>query len=133
MQNWQIFYSLFCLTGKITQMILMWKRIMGLFLRKNHVWKCWGWLSLLNRIGSLILSLLLKQPPRKLETWFVLWSFFLLRLLCISINLPYGHVRNTVVMSRLVPLITTSKCLIIYKSRYVVSSGRSTWFLYHHF
>ena len=47
-------------------------------------------------------------------------------LLCISINLPYGHVRNTVVMSGLVPLITTSKCLISYKSRYVVSSGRST-------
>ena len=28
-----------------------------------------------------------------------LWSFFLLRLLCISINLPYAHVWNTVVTS----------------------------------
>ena len=27
----------------------------------------------------------------------VLWSFFLLRLLCISINLPYAHAGNTVV------------------------------------
>ena len=48
------------------------------------------------------LSLFLKLPPRKLEPWFVLWSFFLLRLLCISINLPHGHAWNTVVMSGLV-------------------------------
>ena len=34
---------------------------------------------------ALTLSLLLKLPPRKLklELWFVLWNFFLLRLLCI--------------------------------------------------
>ena len=63
---------------------------MGLFLRKNHLLRCWGWISLLNWIGAVILSLLLKLPPRKLEPWFVLWSFFLLRLLCMSINLPYG-------------------------------------------
>ena len=36
--------------------------------------------------GSYI-SLLLKLPPRKLETWAALWSFFFLRLLCISINI----------------------------------------------
>ena len=36
----------------------------------------------------LTLSLLLKLPPRKLEPWFVLWSFFLLKLLCISMSLP---------------------------------------------
>ena len=44
----------------------------------------WSW-------GKFTLSLLPKLPPRKLEPWFVLWIFFLLRLLCISINLPYGH------------------------------------------
>ena len=49
-----------------------------------------GWLSLLNWIWALTLSLLLKLPPRKLEPWFDLWSFFLLRFLCISINLPIG-------------------------------------------
>ena len=27
---------------------------------------------------------------KKMEPWFVLWSFFLLRLLCSSINLPYA-------------------------------------------
>ena len=74
---------------------------------------CWGWLSLLNQIGALTLSILLNLSPRKLEPWFVLWSFFLLRLLCISINLPYGHAWNTAVMSRLVLLAATwnSWCL----------------------
>ena len=37
------------------------------------------------------LSFFLKLPPRELESWFVLWNFFLLRLLCISINLQHGH------------------------------------------
>ena len=78
---------------------------MGLFLRKNHILRCWGWLSLLNGIGVLTLSLLLKLPPRKLEPWFVLWSFFLLRLLCFYINLPYDRVWNTVAMSGLVLLV----------------------------
>ena len=37
-------------------------------------------------------------------------KFLLLRLLCISINLPYVHVWNTVVMSGLVPLVATWNC-----------------------
>ena len=57
--------------------------------------RCWGQLSLLNWIRVLILSLLLKVAPRKLGPWFVLWSFFPLRLLCISINLQYCHAWNT--------------------------------------
>ena len=44
-------------------------------------------------------TLLLQLSIRKLELWFVLWSFFFLRFLCISINPPYGHAWNTVVMS----------------------------------
>ena len=95
-----------CLTSLKTLVLLMWKW-MGLFSRKNHLLRCWGWLSLLNWIGALTLSLLLKLPPRKLEPWFVLQSFFLLKLLCISINLPYTHAWNTVVMSGLVPLAAT--------------------------
>ena len=95
----------------------MWKW-MGLFLRKNHLLRCWGWLSLLNWIGGLTLTLLLKLPPRKLDSWFVLWSLFLLRLLCISINLTYNHEWNTVVMSGLVLLVTTWNCWISYKNGY---------------
>ena len=68
----------FHLTSLITLVLLIWKW-MGLFLRKNYLLRCWGWLSFLNWIGVLTLSLLLKVPPRKLEPWFVLWSFFLLR------------------------------------------------------
>ena len=99
----------FCLTSQITLVLLMWKW-MGLFLRKNNLLRCWGWLSLLNWIGALTLSLLLKLPPRKLEPWFVLWSFFLLKLLCISINQLYGHAWNTVVLSRLLLLAVIWNC-----------------------
>ena len=56
----------FCLTDLIILVLLMWKWV-GLFLRKNHPLWCWGWLSLLNWIGTLALSLLLKVPIRKLE------------------------------------------------------------------
>ena len=79
---------------------------MGLFLRKNYLFRCWDCLSLLNWIKGLTLSLLLKLPPRKLEPWFVLWRFFLM-LLCISIIVPYDLAWNTVVMSELVPLAAT--------------------------
>ena len=79
--------SWFHLTCLITLVLLMWKW-MGLFLRKNHLLRCWGWLSLLNWIGALTLSLLLKLPPRKLEPWFALWSFFLLRY---SVSLQIYH------------------------------------------
>ena len=69
-------------------------------------------------LRALTLSLLLKLPPRKLEFWFVLWSFFLLRLLCISINLTYGHTWNTVVVSGLVLLVATWNCWFSYKNWY---------------
>ena len=65
----------FCLTVLITLVLLMWKWL-GLVLRKNHLLRCWGGFSLLNWIGALTLSLLLNQPPRKLEPWFVLWVSF---------------------------------------------------------
>ena len=54
------------------------RKYIGLFLRKNYLLRCWGWLSHLNWIGPLTSSLLLKLPPRKLESWFVLSRFFLL-------------------------------------------------------
>ena len=92
--------SWFRLTSLITMVLLMWKW-MGLFMRKNRLLRWWGWPSVLNWIGALTLSVLLKLPVQK----FALWSFFLRWLLCISINLPYAHVWNTVVTSRLVPLV----------------------------
>ena len=55
----------FYLTALLTLLLLMWKWP-GLFLRKNCLLRCWGWLSLLNWIWALILCLLLKLPPRKL-------------------------------------------------------------------
>ena len=71
---------------------------MGLLLRKNHLLRCCGWLSLPNWIRTLTLSLLLNLPPRKLKPWFVL-SFLLLRLLCISIkHRPYSIFRVSLYM-----------------------------------
>ena len=55
---------LFCLTSLIT--LVLWCGN-GWVLRKNHLWRCWDWLSLLSWIEALTLSLLLKLPPRKLE------------------------------------------------------------------
>ena len=79
----------------------------GLSLRKNHLLRCCSWTSLLNWIGVLTLSQLLKLPPRKLELKSILWGFFLLRLLCISINLSCTHVWNIAVTSGLVLLGAT--------------------------
>ena len=101
--------SWFRLAGLIT-MVLLISKWNGLFLRKNHFFRCGGWSSLLNWIGSLTLSLLLKLLERKLEFWFILWNSFLLRLLSISINLPYAHVWNTVARPGLVPLVATWNC-----------------------
>ena len=98
--------GLFHLTSLITLVLLTWKW-MGLFLRKNHLLRCWGWLFSCKLDWVLTLSLLLKVPPRKLLPWFLLWSFFLLWLLYISINLPYSQTWNTVVMSGLVLLVAT--------------------------
>ena len=53
---------------------------------------------------------------------------FPLRLLCISINLPYDHPWNTVVMSGLMPLVVTWNFSISYKSGYV---GLSVFHLLH--
>ena len=93
------------LTGLITMVLLMWK-LMGLSKRKNHLLRCWGWPSLLNWTEVLTLSLLLCLPPRN-------WSFNSFYKVSfswgcsLSINLPYGHVWNTVVMFGLVPLVAT--------------------------
>ena len=74
----------FCLTCLITLMLLMWKW-MGLFLWKNEILRCWDWLSLLDWIGALTLSVA-KTASKKIEALFGSMKFFLLRLLCISIN-----------------------------------------------
>ena len=100
----------FQLTSLITLLLLMGKWI-NLFLKKNYILRCWGSVSLLNWIGALTLSLFLILSPRKLESWFVLWSFFLMRFSCISINLPYNLAWHTVFMSRLVLLAAKWNCL----------------------
>ena len=80
---------LFCLTSLITMVLLMWNWT-GIFLKKKHVLGWWDCISFLNWIAALTWSPLLKLFLKKLETWFVPWSLFLLRLFFISINIPCG-------------------------------------------
>ena len=59
--------------------------------------------------GSYIISIV-KTVFKKIGALIRSMKFFLLRLLCISINLRYPNVYNTVVMSGLVPLVPAWKC-----------------------
>ena len=56
--------------------------------------------------GSCIISIA-KTGSKKVGAIIHSMKIFLLRLLCISINLPYTHIWNTVVMSGLVPQVIT--------------------------
>ena len=56
----------FRFTSLIALVLSIWKW-MGLFLGKNHLLRCLSWLYLLNWIGTLTFSLLLKLLPRKLK------------------------------------------------------------------
>ena len=62
-----------------------------------------------------VVSIAKTASKEKLETWFTLWNFFLLRLPFISINLPYSLAWNNV-MSGLVLLTVTWKCWISDKN-----------------
>ena len=54
--------------------------------------------------GSYIFSVT-KTSSKKIGALICLWSFFLMRLLCISVNAPYSHAWNTIVTSGLVLLV----------------------------
>ena len=60
--------------------------------------------------GSYITSIA-KSTSKKIGA-LIHYMKFLLRLLCISINLPYGHAWNTSVMSGLVVLVASWNCWI---------------------
>ena len=63
----------FYLIDRITLVLLVWK-CMGLFLMKNYISRAWDCLFLLNWIGALTLSLLLKLSPRKVVSWALIRS-----------------------------------------------------------
>ena len=69
--------------------------------------------------GSYIISIA-KTASKKIGTLIHSMKFVLLRLLCISINLPYGYVWNTVAMSWMVFLVTTWNCWLSYRNEYAV-------------
>ena len=65
--------------------------------------------------GSLFISIA-KTASNKIGALIRSMKFFLLRLLCISVNLPYAHVWNTVAMSGLLLLVAIWNCWISYKN-----------------
>ena len=69
---------------------------------KTLVLLMWKWMGLFLRKNQLLRC----------------WSFFLMSLFYISINLPYSHIWNNVVMSELVFVVATWNCWISYRNRY---------------
>ena len=94
-------------------------KIGGSVLQKTCLFCDSNCLFLLSCTRAFRLSLLLQPPSRNLEPWFVLWSFFLLRLLFIPVNLQYGLACNAIVRSGLVLLPTNGLCYINCKNIYV--------------
>ena len=78
--------------------VLVWKWV-SVFEGKSSFKKLGIFFSSKLYWGSYIVSILKRRLRKKLEPWFVLQSFFLLKSLFVSINLPYGLAWNTVAMS----------------------------------
>ena len=100
--------SLLCLTDMIL-VLLTWKWI-GLFLMKNHILRCWGCLSLLKLDWESYIVSIARIASKKIGALICSMKFFSLRLLCISINLPYNLAWNTVAMPGLVLLAAAWIC-----------------------
>ena len=64
-----------------------------------------------------------KTAFKKIGALMCSMTFLSPELLCISINLPYCHAWNIVVMFGLVPLATTWNCQISYNNRYLELLG----------
>ena len=69
------------------------------------------WLAVSSRLhwGTYIISIA-KTASKKIGALIRSMKFLSLSLLFISINLPYAHEWNTVVMSGLAPLVVTWNC-----------------------
>ena len=84
----------------------------------------WTWIwsmrhcGLVQEVGSWF-HLLLKKLNCFACSWFILWTFFLLRLLCIFLNLSFEHAWNAVVMIGLGLLVATG--IVRQASKPVVS------------
>ena len=79
---------------------------------KKNWWQRWGKISLLRCLSYLkwnggSCTVFIKSPLRKLEPCIVLWSFLLLTLCLIFVNLPLSLAWNTFVMFGLVLLVPT--------------------------
>lgn len=90
-------------TGSVSLWWLISLKMLALFSSCNSDW-C-----------SYITSLL-KQSQREIKPWLILWIFFPLRFLFISITVPSAHAWNTIVMSGLMLLLATWICWVSHKN-----------------
>ena len=90
----------------------------GSVLEENLSFKMLG-LTFFSKLGcsSYIISIA-KTASKQIRALIHSMKFLFLRLFCISINQPYGHAWNTIIMSRLVFLVATWNCWISYKNGY---------------
>ena len=104
------FFDHFCNTGDIDA------NTIGSALEDKPSFKRMG-LALFSKFewSSSIISIV-KNSSEKVGALILSIKFLLLRLLCIFLNLPYGHTWNAVVMSGLLPLAATWNCYISYKT-----------------
>ena len=114
----------FCLTGLITLVLFLWKWI-GLFGRKNHLLRCWGWLSPLNWIEAHTLSAV-KSDSKKIRALIRSMKFFSPELALYLYKSTIAHVWNTIVTSWLMPLVASWNCYTSYQNKYA-------GLLVHHF
>ena len=105
---------------------------MDLLLINSNLVRCRACRFVINWIRSLTMSLLLKLPETKLEPSFLLWSFFLVTLVFISLNMSYNLAWDTASLYELVLLVAIWISRISYRSKYVGLWAASVEPLAHH-
>ena len=107
--------NLFCLTGLITLVLLMWKW-MGLFLRNNHILRCWGCLFSSDLDWSSYIICIAKTVSKKIRPKICSGTFLSHEVALYLHKSTIQHCINTVAMSWLVVLVATWNCWISYKN-----------------
>ena len=94
-----------CLTGLI-MLVLLLSKLMGRFLKKNHLVKCWDCLYLPNwSPWNSYIVFITKTAYKKIVALICLLTFFVLKVLFISKSLPFDLPWNTVVIFEQVVLV----------------------------
>ena len=109
--------TLFCLTGPITLVLMMWKR-MGLFLRKSHLLRYWACLFLRNWIGIKFLS---PQAALYLYKSTIQLCIGYYCHIWVGAPISWSRVRNLLILWEPLIFITSlpAVCYVIWKLEFV--------------